>query len=359
TFTLPKKGRFVVINDPQLLEHMLKTNFECFEKGDILHELLYDLFGDGIFAVDSMVEKSKTVLDILRKCADNGKPIDLQDLFYRFTLDTLGDVDFGCLTSPEKPVHFAIDFDNAQKIIDWRWEQPLWKYIELYSEKGRQIRKSCKNLDSYKLNDRELRDVILNLIIAGRDTTAQALSWMMYSIMANPSVEDSLLKEINSILSPNTPIPSYNDIKQFKYANATFSETLRLYPSVPKNGKVCVKDNILPNGVPVYANEFVVFIPWAMGRDKKIWGEDAEVFKPQRFLSSEEMSKTNQFKFIAFHAGPRTCLGQQFATVEVIILVTMMLREFKFELAPGQKSPPEFQRSITLPMKEPLMAKVS
>ncbi|CAG8795679.1 3273_t:CDS:2, partial [Dentiscutata erythropus] len=211
--------------------------------------------------------------------------------------------------------------------------------------------------DGEKLNDKELRDVIMNLIIAGRDTTAQALSWMVYSIMANPSVEDSLLKEINSILSPNTPIPSYNDIKRFKYTNATFYETLRLYPSVPKNGKVCVKDNILPNGVPVYANEFVVFFPWAMGRDKKMWGEDAEVFKPQRFLSSEEMSKPNPFKFIAFHAGPRTCLGQQFATVEVIILVTMMLREFKFELVPGQKSPPEFQKSITLPMKEPLMAK--
>ncbi|CAG8802027.1 13607_t:CDS:2, partial [Dentiscutata erythropus] len=178
TFSIPQKGRFILINDPQLLEHMLKTNFECFEKGDILHELLYDLFGDGIFGVDryqwkfqrrvlsylfqernfrdfiyeSMVKKSKTVLDILRKCADNGKPIDLQDLFYRFTLDTLGDVDFDCLTSPEKPVQFAIDFDHAQRIVDWRWEQPLWKYIELYSEKGRQIRKSSKNIDSYVYN---------------------------------------------------------------------------------------------------------------------------------------------------------------------------------------------------------------
>ncbi|CAG8685575.1 6932_t:CDS:2, partial [Racocetra persica] len=423
TFTLPKKGRFIMINDPQLLEHMLKTNFECFEKGDILYELMYDLFGDGIFAVDgpkwkfqrkllshlfqerhfedlisiSMIEKSRIVLNILQKCADSGKPIDLQDLFYRFTLDTLGDVffsvDFGCLTSPEKPVQFAIDFDNVQRTIDWRWEQPLWKYIELYSERGRQTRKTCKNMDNYihhiinnhrteievgkktndfltlfinavnedgkKLSDKELKDIILNLIIAGRDTTAQALSWMMYSIMTEPSVEDSLLKEINSILSPETPTPSYNDVKRFKYTNATFYETLRLYPSVPKNGKICVKDNILPNGIPVCANEFVVYVPWALGRDKKIWGEDAKVFKPERFLRSEDMSKPNQFKFIAFHAGPRTCLGQHFATVEAIILVTMMLREFKFELVPGQKSPPEFQKSITLPMKEPLMTKVS
>ncbi|CAG8569578.1 11457_t:CDS:2, partial [Scutellospora calospora] len=417
TFTLPKKGRFIMINDPKLIEHMLKTNFEYFEKGDILHELMYDIFGDGIFAVDgykwkfqrriisylfqgknfkdlicvSMAEKSKIVLNILRNCADNGKPIDLQDLFYRFTLDTLGDIDFGCLSNPEKPVQFAVDFDYAQRNIDWRWQQPLWKYIELYSERGRQMRKVCKKIDNYiyniinnrksetgentndiltlfinavdkdgtKLNDRELRDAILNLIIAGRDTTAQALSWMMYSIMANPFVEDSLLKEINSILSPTTPIPSYDDIKAFKYANATFYETLRLYPSVPKNGKVCVKDHILPNGIPVYADEFVIYNPWAMGRDKKLWGENAEIFNPERFLNSEDMSKPNQFKFIAFHAGPRNCLGQQFATVEAIMLVTTILREFKFELVPGQKSPPALLQSITLPMKEPLMAKVS
>ncbi|KAF0406854.1 cytochrome P450 [Gigaspora margarita] len=425
TFTLPVKGRFIMINDPQLLDHMLKTNFESFEKGDILHELMYDLFGDGIFGVDrdlwkfqrrtisrlfqernykdfiyaSIVRKSETVLNILRRCADNGNPIDLQDLFYRFTLDTLGDIffstDFCCLTSPEKPVQFAIDFDHAQRIIDWRLEQSLWKFIELYSERGRQIRKSSQVLDSYvynminsrradikaekepndlltwfinavdkdgeTLDDKGLRDVILNLIIAGRDTTAQALSWMMYSIMTHPSVEDSLLNEINSILSQNTPIPLYDDVKQlFKYTKATFYETLRLYPSVPKNLKVCTKDNLLPNGVPVYANEFVVWVPWAMGRDKKIWGEDAQVFEPQRFLDDEDLLRPqNQSRFIAFHAGPRTCLGQQFATIEVIILVTMMLKEFKFELVPGQKSPPEFQTSLTLPMKEPLMAKVS
>ncbi|CAG8807705.1 27855_t:CDS:2 [Gigaspora margarita] len=179
--------------------------------------------------------------------------------------------------------------------------------------------------------------------------------------MTHPSVEDSLLNEINSILSQNTPIPPYDDVKQlFRYTKATFYETLRLYPSVPKNLKVCTKDNLLPNGVPVYANEFVVWVPWAMGRDKKIWGEDAQVFEPQRFLDDEDLLRPqNQSKFIAFHAGPRICLGQQFATIEVIILVTMMLKEFKFELVPGQKSPPEFQTSLTLPMKEPLMAKVS
>ncbi|CAG8750667.1 5612_t:CDS:10, partial [Gigaspora rosea] len=395
------KGRFIMINDPQLLEYTLKTEFFSFEKGEILHELLYDLFGDGIFGADGdqwklqrrtisrlfqernykdfiyakIVKESETVLNILRRCADNGRPIDLQDLFYRFTLDTLGD----CLTSPEEPVQFAIDFDITQRIVDWRLEQPLWKFIELYDERGRQIRNSCEVLDNYvynmitsrradikngkkppndlltlfikaadedreegeeKLDDKWLRDVTLNLIIAGRDTTAQALSWMMYSIMTNPSVEDSLLNEINSILLPNTQIPPYDDVKQqFKYTKATFSETLRLYPSVPKISR--------PNGVPVYANEFVVWVSWAMGRDKKIWGEDAQVFESQRFLDNEDLLKPqNQYN-----------LGQQFATIEVIILMTMMLKEFKFELVPGQKSPPEFQTSLTLSMKKPLMAK--
>ncbi|RIB13187.1 cytochrome P450 [Gigaspora rosea] len=122
---------------------------------------------------------------------------------------------------------------------------------------------------------------------------------------------------------------------------STFSETLRLYPSVPKISR--------PNGVPVYANEFVVWVSWAMGRDKKIWGEDAQVFESQRFLDNEDLLKPqNQYN-----------LGQQFATIEVIILMTMMLKEFKFELVPGQKSPPEFQTSLTLSMKKPTVVRSS
>ncbi|CAG8641086.1 1065_t:CDS:2 [Gigaspora margarita] len=378
TFTIPKLSRNIVSNDPQTIEHILKTEFDNYGKSHTLHDIAYDMFGDGIFVVNgnliytSITEKSKAVLNILKNHADSGKSIDLQDLFYRFTMDTFG------------------DFDYAQDAIFRRFVNPLWRFTEKFSETGRQLRKACKYIDDYiynminnhrseleskkkkvnnlltlfinavdddgkKLNDKELRDVILNLILAGRDTTAQALSWMMYSIMTNQSVEELLLQEINTILSVEMPIPSYDDSKLFKYTTATFYETLRLYPIVP----YCFKDNVLPNNTPIFAGEYVEYNLFIMGRDEKIWGEDAKQFNPKRFLESEDGLRPNKFKFASFHAGPRACLGQQLATLEVIVLVAMMFKEFKFELVPGQKSPPEFRDAFSFPMKDPLMTKVS
>ncbi|CAG8777697.1 14426_t:CDS:2, partial [Racocetra fulgida] len=94
-----------------------------------------------------------------------------------------------------------------------------------------------------------------------------------------------------------------------------------------------------------------------MGRDEKIWGKDAKQFDPKRFLNSEDGLRPNRFKFAAFHAGPRNCVGEQFATLEAVMLTILILKEFKFELMPGQKSPPEFKDAMLLVMKDPLMTK--
>ncbi|CAG8828166.1 20750_t:CDS:2, partial [Dentiscutata erythropus] len=104
----------------------------------------------------SVIGKSNVVINILKKYADNEKPIDLQDLFYRFTMDTFGDmsfgVDFGCLTHPEEKSQFVTNFDFAQDIMFERYGRPFWKFIEKYSEKGRNMRKACKYIDDYVYN---------------------------------------------------------------------------------------------------------------------------------------------------------------------------------------------------------------
>ncbi|CAG8783519.1 6857_t:CDS:2, partial [Dentiscutata erythropus] len=112
-------------------------DFENYGKSDILHEMGYEIFGDGIFVING---KSQVLIDILTKYADSRNPIDLQDLFYKFTIDTFGDIsfgiDFGYLTHPEEKSQFVTNFEYALKVIQDRFEQPLWKFIEKYSEKG-------------------------------------------------------------------------------------------------------------------------------------------------------------------------------------------------------------------------------
>ncbi|KAF9988425.1 hypothetical protein BGZ79_005124, partial [Entomortierella chlamydospora] len=211
-----------------------------------------------------------------------------------------------------------------------------------------------------KLSDEALRDTLLNFILAGRDTTAQALSWMFYLILRSDSrkeILEKLVSEIDSTLDINndnqntaSAVPTFDTIKSQKYAEACLYESLRLYPSVPRNIKICIEDNVLPRGVRVYKGEIIGWDAWAMGRDTTIWGPDAHEYRPERWLQGEKFSPS---KFIAFNLGPRTCLGQQFATMEAIMITSMILRNFSLELVDPDREP-AYEHALTLPMAEGL-----
>lgn len=121
----------------------------------------------------------------------------------------------------------------------------------------------------------------MNFLVAGRDTTAQGLTWQFYSLMANPRVMRNLVQEIDHVLQGSTENMTYEVLQNgMPYAKAVFHETLRLHPPVPKNIKQAVADDVLPDGTRVYAGDFIGFSNWCMGRNKKVWGEDAEQFVP-------------------------------------------------------------------------------
>ncbi|CAG8655185.1 15461_t:CDS:2 [Funneliformis mosseae] len=405
-------GRLIAINDPECIEYVMKTNFENYIKPNLLKEALNDVLGDekcgdsnenwrAIYLTQKIFvklfeEDTKKLLNIMEAKVQSGETFDLQQLFFRFTLDTFLKITFGLdknsFADPEEPVRFAMAFDSVQATIDGRFLNPFWKFTEIFSEGGRKMRANCKYLsefaykiikkrrndpkalknpkdilnifmnakleDGQYLTDKELRDIILNLIIAGRDTTAQTLSWMMYNVMVNPAIEQKMVNEINTLLSNEKPIPKYEDVKQFEFVQATLYETLRLHPSVPGSVKYCLGNDVLPNGTPVNAGELVIMSAWAMGRDERIWGADAKIFDPERFIKDKNGLKPSQYKFVSFNCGPRLCLGQNFATIEFMTLTTSLLRKYQFEIMPGQKSPPDFGNSVTLPMKDPLLVKV-
>lgn len=154
------------------------------------------------------------------------------------------------------------------------------------------------------MSDDMLVDSIMNFIIAGRDTTAQALSWAFYLMhrrVASPEIVEKLHQETEDVLQGGKP--TYESTKQQKYAEACFHEALRLYPAVPKNQRTCVEDDVLPSGTPVYKGEVVGWSSYAMGRDEQIWGSDAKEYNPERWMTGEKPSSS---KFVAFHLGPRT-----------------------------------------------------
>jgi len=213
------------------------------------------------------------------------------------------------------------------------------------------------------LNDRELRDVVLNFIIAGRDTTAQALSWLVHFCLDNPNKVDKLNEESNSLAAP-----SYETVREHSYAQALFNETLRLRPSVPKNLKTALGPDLIPTGngpddfVRVEKGDNIFWVPYAMGQSKAIWGEDASAFNPERWIDENgECKRESPFKYPVFHAGPRTCLGQLFATHEALTLFIPMFQQFAFERAPDvqPRYMVKYDNSLTLPMKDGLVVRCS
>eukprot|EP00253_Pinus_taeda_P022825 PITA_22825 len=172
-----------------------------------------------------------------------------------------------------------------------------------------------------KYSDMYLRDILLSLMLAGRDTTSVALCWFFHLLCKNPGVEEKLLQEIHAVVKENenkcvnieesiimfSQSLTHTELNQMHYLHAALSETLRLYPTVPMDGREVASDDILPDGFKVKKGEMVYYVPYSMGRMTYLWGSDAEVFRPERWLHNGIFQPQSPFKFTAFHAGPRIC----------------------------------------------------
>ncbi|KAI0332394.1 cytochrome P450 monooxygenase pc-2 [Cubamyces sp. BRFM 1775] len=194
-----------------------------------------------------------------------------------------------------------------------------------------------------------LHDETLNILIAGRDTTASTLTFIVYLMCLNPHVFKRLRQEVLETFGP-TEMPTFEGVKKMKYLRAVINETLRLYPVVPFNVRVATQDTTVPDpknpaGPPVFvpANTPVAYSVFMLHRRKDYWGPDALSFDPERWLD-ERLNKyfaANPFIFLPFNAGPRICLGQQFAYNEISFFLVRLLQNFSDVQLDIGAQPPE------------------
>jgi cytochrome P450 len=192
----------------------------------------------------------------------------------------------------------------------------------------------------------ELRDQILGVLVAGRDTTAVLLSWTLAELAIHPKLYSELRSSILSTFgpdptSPTTPL-TFASLKSHHPIQNFLNEVLRLHPIVPLNNRLCVNDTILPVGggadgtqpIAVQKGELVNFVVYQMHRRKDIWGEDADEFKPDRW----EGRKIG-WEFVPFSGGARVCLGQQYALTEASYLLVRLLQTYdRVEHADGAEA---------------------
>ena len=142
------------------------------------------------------------------------------------------------------------------------------------------------------------------------------------------------------------------------YLHGAICEALRLFPPVPFDHKCSLKSDILPSGHCIDPNTMVIYSLYSMGRMKEIWGEDCLEFKPERWISEKGgIIHVPSYKFIAFNAGPRSCLGKEMAMIEMKMVATAILWNYHIKVVEGHQVSPGV--SIVLHMKHGLKVEVT
>jgi len=294
------------------------------------------------------------IRNMLAAVPADGTAFDMQSLLFDMTMDSSTDFLLGYSTnlltkaSPEAQ-QFVEDFEYASResakkarlgpllyhIPHRKLKEAvtgLRKFVRFYLKKAveekMEERESGKTRDrSYVFLDELLKenppedytvDQILSILIAGRDTTATAMSSVFYFLARNPGAVEKLREEIRNV---NAEDPTWEQLKQMKYLNNVIKEALRLFSPVATNSRTSNKETILPRGGGKDGSQPILVpkgmaVRWSshvLHRNKDVFGPDADEFRPERWESDLRVS----WEYIPFSGGPRICLGQQFALTQI------------------------------------------
>ncbi|RFU72447.1 cytochrome p450 [Trichoderma arundinaceum] len=301
----------------------------------------------------------------------NGRRIDACDLFFRYTLDVATDFllgnDVKSLSTPKQD--FAESFNDVQRIQNilvrvsrLRWLIPKRAYFAglrvinhfVNHFIQRALRMSPDELAAHTKSDKDytflhelasftrdpkmLRDQIVAVLLAGRDTTASTLSWAIYELSRHPQAVTRLRNEILETVGEDR-LPTYDHLKNMPYLKAVLNETLRLYPVVPFNVRVALKDTTLPRGggpdgsepLPVLKDTPIGYSTLVMQRRPDLYPPASETFADPGVFSPERWAvwHPKPHDYIPFNAGPRICIGQQFALTEMSYTLCRLFQRFE------------------------------
>ncbi|KAJ9133787.1 Cytochrome P450 [Coniochaeta hoffmannii] len=217
--------------------------------------------------------------------------------------------------------------------------QVVHRFIDGFVEKALREHRADIKRESYVLlhalvdtvkDPVQIRDELITILIAGRDTTASLISNMFFLLARRPDIWEKLREDVQRQFQDR--LPTFEEIPQCKYVRYTINESLRLYPPVPLNSRVAVRDTVIPRGggpegkSPILVKEGmpIVYNVSGLHRRNDIYGKDVEEFRPERW----EFLRVG-WEFLPFSGGPRICIGQQFAVTEASYVLIRFLQSFE------------------------------
>ncbi|KAL9130329.1 MAG: hypothetical protein Q9217_001468 [Psora testacea] len=406
------RQRFLSTAEPENIKAILATQFADYGKGEPFHEDWKDFLGDGIFTTDGelwhssrqlirpqFVKQRVSDLDIFEKHAQKlmsrlggrGERVDISSLFYRYTLDSATDYLLGhsvdSLTNPQ--AEFAEAFAEVQRVQStiaragplnrfvprktfWAGLKVINDFVEPFIEtvlrmdiadlKEQTNHSFLHALAATGTRDRKvIRDQCVAVLLAGRDTTAGALSFLFLELSRNRVIVDKLRREVLEKVGSRRA-PTYEDLKNIPYLQHTLNEVLRLYPSVPFNVRMSLRDTTLPTGggpdgkqpIGILKNTSIGYATLYMHRRPDLYPVSSDlphphVFSPERW----EKWQPKPWQYIPFNGGPRICIGQQFALTEMGYTVVRILQRVERIDCYTADDGPKYKSEIVLsPAKE-------
>lgn len=395
------------ISNPEHIEHVLVTAYDRYRKDTRGYQKLRLTIGQGLvtsegdfwlkqrrisqpaFARKAIQGFAHTMVDCTSRAADRWSPfavgggtIDMAREMYRLTLQIAGLTLFNLdLTEEASRIGEALDVVLKRFMFLFTAPLPWPEYVPTpatfkFWRAVKTIRSTVDDIIAQRraageqhddllgllmaavdeetgegMSDLQLRDEALTMLLAGHETTANALSWTLHLLGEHPDVAERVGAEVDAVLGGR--LPTYGDLKALQYTTQVFKEAIRLYPPVWILGRRNVTEDEI-GGFTIQPGDYVFFSQWAMHRHPDHW-VDPDRFDPDRF--APDQPAPNRFVYFPFSRGRRQCIGDRFAEMEGGLLLAVMASRYRFESAPGHKVVPE--PTVTLRPKRGLPMKLT
>lgn len=396
--------KFLLINHPDAIRHVLLDNAGAYRKSPS-YQVLRLILGEGLITSEgdtwrrqrklaqpafhhkalagfaaTMVQATAEHLDTW-SALPAGAPLDAHEEMMRLTLRIIGGTLFSTRIDEDSAaigtaLTEVIRFINtrSQSLLSWplviptpanlrfrraraTLERLVYRIIadrrarELSRSQGTADSEGVDLLDLYMaardedggpgMTDRQLRDEIMTLVLAGHETTTVVLSWTFDLLSRHPEAERRLRQELRAVLGDRPP--TLEDLERLPYTGWVISESMRIYPPAwVLDRQAVVADKIGDRPVP--RGTIVGICPYTLHRNPAFW-DNPEGFDPERFAPHNAKSRP-RYAYLPFGAGPRICIGNAFALMEAKIILAMVVQRYRLKLAPGHRIEPE--PSVTL-----------
>lgn len=379
----------IVTRDPLFIQHVLRNNHRGYEKSKLQTKTVAKYVGNGLLTSTGdywlrqrrLIQpgfhknKLKALVNIMNKVidksishmdqfADQNKVAEVDQLMMELTLGVVSKTLFNTNSNEAELKILGDNITAIQQFIIKEIRQPflvpyfhltgkMKKHLNLALETQQIILKVIQQrkasgekfgdlLDmllearyedtNEGMSDKQLLEESLILFLAGHETSANALTWVLYLLSQHPEDVLKLRTEIKEVLGDREA--QFEDLPKLIYTTQVINESLRLYPPAWVTDRVALKDDEY-NGLKIQKGSMIVIYIYGAHRSEKLWNKPKE-FRPERFTKENIKSKP-AFAFMPFGGGPRLCIGNNFAMMEMQLAIVKMIRRFDFQLDPNQK----------------------